>query len=69
MHIDVAIEELEKLVSFLQKYREIGFDEALMRAKEIAIEMGVEAEFLEKINIQKKRHLMIMIRIMKKSPN
>ncbi|XP_004298173.1 PREDICTED: uncharacterized protein LOC101310988 [Fragaria vesca subsp. vesca] len=36
MHIDVAIEELEKLISFIQKYRETGFNDALIIAKEIA---------------------------------
>ena len=40
-----------------------------MRVKEIAIEMGVEAEFREKRNIRKKDTLMIMIGTMKKSPN
>ncbi|KAL6130418.1 hypothetical protein ACLB2K_068797 [Fragaria x ananassa] len=56
MHIDVAIQELEKLISFVQNYRENGFDTALIRAKEIASEMGIEAKFREKRTIQKKKH-------------
>ncbi|XP_050375331.1 uncharacterized protein LOC126792872 [Argentina anserina] len=56
MHIDVAIEELEKLMSFIQKYRETGFDEALVIAKEIASEMEIEVAFREKRNTRKKRH-------------
>ncbi|XP_050387364.1 uncharacterized protein LOC126803632 [Argentina anserina] len=56
MHIDVAIEELEKLMSFIQKYRETRFDEALVIAKEIASEMEIEVAFREKRNTRKKRH-------------
>ena len=69
MHIDVAIEELGKLISFLQKYIETGFDEALMRAKEIAIEMRVEAKFREKRTIRKKRHFDDHDRDNEESPN
>ncbi|KAM5555524.1 zinc finger MYM-type protein 1-like [Rosa sericea] len=55
MHIDTAIKELERLLSFLQKFREIGFEESLIEAKEIASEMGIEPVFMEKRTIHKKR--------------
>ncbi|XP_040369370.1 zinc finger MYM-type protein 1-like [Rosa chinensis] len=56
MHIDIAIEELEKLISFMQNYRETGFDETLTIAKKIASEMKIEAIFREKRTIRKKKH-------------
>ncbi|XP_040364313.1 zinc finger MYM-type protein 1-like [Rosa chinensis] len=55
MHVDTAIKELERLLSFLQKFRETGFEESLIEAKEIASEMGIEPVFMEKRTIHKKR--------------
>ncbi|PRQ25889.1 putative HAT dimerization domain, ribonuclease H-like domain-containing protein [Rosa chinensis] len=55
MHVDTAIKELERLLSFLQKFRETGFEESLIEAKEIASEMGIEPVFMEKWTIHKKR--------------
>ncbi|XP_062014104.1 uncharacterized protein LOC133730552 [Rosa rugosa] len=55
MHVDTAITELERLLSFLQKFRETGFEESLIEAKEIASEMGIEPVFMEKRTIHKKR--------------
>lgn len=43
-------------MSFIQKYRETGFDEAWIIAKEIASEMEIEATFREKRNTRKRRH-------------
>ncbi|XP_052193786.1 uncharacterized protein LOC127802132 [Diospyros lotus] len=55
MDIDVAISLLEGLILFLDDYRESGFDKAMVEAKQIANEMGVEAVFLEKRMIQRKK--------------
>jgi hypothetical protein len=48
MCIDEAIEQLEGLLSFFEKYRENGFENALISAKEIAFEMDIEPKFREK---------------------
>ena len=58
MHIDVAIRELGKLISYIQKYRETGFEQALITTKEISSEMKIEAVFHEKRNIRKRNILM-----------
>jgi uncharacterized membrane protein len=55
MLIDVAIEKVEGLISFFEGYREIGFLEALGRAKEIALELDIGASFHEKREIKRKR--------------
>ncbi|XP_024200493.1 uncharacterized protein LOC112203806 [Rosa chinensis] len=55
MHVDTAIKELERLLSFLQKFRETGFEESLIEAKEIASVMGIEPVFMDKQTIHKKR--------------
>ncbi|XP_024164052.1 uncharacterized protein LOC112171041 [Rosa chinensis] len=47
MHIDFAITELKKLISSLENFREIGFDEAMIDAKKIVNEMEIEAVFLD----------------------
>ncbi|XP_062118951.1 uncharacterized protein LOC133832658 [Humulus lupulus] len=44
----VAIKELKFLLSFLQKYREIGFEEAMIEATKIASKMEVEPVSMEK---------------------
>src|SRR5438128_847044 len=41
MRIDVAIEQLQGLLCFLEKYRENGFACAMTSAKEIASEMKI----------------------------
>lgn len=56
MHIDVAIDQLNGLVSFLEKYRESGLAEAIDEAKAIASKMGVELVFHEKRVIHRKKH-------------
>ncbi|XP_058734057.1 uncharacterized protein LOC131605754 [Vicia villosa] len=56
MCIVVAIEQLKGLVSFFEKYRENGFENALISAKEIAIEMNIEPKFHKKRIIRRKKH-------------
>ncbi|XP_022028498.1 zinc finger MYM-type protein 1-like [Helianthus annuus] len=46
--LDVAIDELDKLIKFFKNYREVGFSKALDEAREIANEIGVNAEFRQK---------------------
>jgi ASC-1-like (ASCH) protein len=55
MQIDVAIKELKILLSFLQKYRETGFENALTKATEIASMMEVEPVFIEKWKVYRKK--------------
>ncbi|XP_040372930.1 zinc finger MYM-type protein 1-like [Rosa chinensis] len=55
MHIDFAITELKKLISSLENFREIGFEEAMIDAKKIANEMEIEAVFREKRVIRRRR--------------
>ncbi|XP_035833016.1 uncharacterized protein LOC110876755 [Helianthus annuus] len=38
--LDVAIDEVDKLIKFFKKYREVGFSKALDEAREIANEIG-----------------------------
>ncbi|XP_028097893.1 uncharacterized protein LOC114297633 [Camellia sinensis] len=56
MHIDVAIHQLKGLITFLEKYRETGFLEAMIEAKEVAIEMEIEPTFRERRVIRRKKH-------------
>ncbi|XP_074327071.1 uncharacterized protein LOC141665013 [Apium graveolens] len=55
MQIDVAIRELKGLLSFLQNYKEVGFQEAMFEATEIANKMEVEPIFVEKRVVHGKR--------------
>ncbi|KAK4585057.1 hypothetical protein RGQ29_022645 [Quercus rubra] len=55
MHIDVAIDQLKGLISFLKKYREDGFTFAMISSKEIAIKMEIEPIFHEKRIIRRKK--------------
>ncbi|KAI8523807.1 hypothetical protein RHMOL_Rhmol13G0100800 [Rhododendron molle] len=55
MHIDVAIDQLKGLITFLDKYRASGLAEAIDEAKEIASKMGVEPVFHEKRVIRRKK--------------
>ncbi|XP_042380126.1 52 kDa repressor of the inhibitor of the protein kinase-like [Zingiber officinale] len=45
MDIDAAIKLLQGIIIFLEEYRETGFDKAMVEAKEMASEMGIEAVF------------------------
>jgi hypothetical protein len=55
MQIDVAISEMQRLISFFEKYRETGFEEAMIEAKEVASAMQIEPFFREKRIIRRKR--------------
>jgi hypothetical protein len=55
MRMDVAIEQLKGLISFFEKYREDGFENAIISAKEIASEMDIEPKFREKRIINRKK--------------
>ena len=55
MDIDVAIEQLKGLLLFVQDYRESGFDKAMVEAKRMASDLGIEAVFREKRVIRRKR--------------
>ncbi|KAM4115680.1 hypothetical protein ACJW30_04G169000 [Castanea mollissima] len=55
MHIDVAIDQLKGLMSFLKKYREDGFTSAMNSSKEIATKMEIEPIFREKRIIRRKK--------------
>ncbi|XP_074355709.1 uncharacterized protein LOC141695356 [Apium graveolens] len=52
--IDIAIRELKCLLSFLQNYREVGFQEVMVEATEIANKMEVEPIFVEKRLVHRK---------------
>ena len=46
--IDIALKNLEGLISFFDNYRENGFATAMIEAKTIAYDMGIESEFPKK---------------------
>ncbi|XP_020270871.1 uncharacterized protein LOC109846058 [Asparagus officinalis] len=51
MQIDIAIDQLNGLILFSEKYRENGFKEAITEAKNVASEMEIEAERLNGLAI------------------
>ncbi|GKD77062.1 zinc finger MYM-type protein 1-like protein [Tanacetum coccineum] len=51
----VAIKEVGGLISFFEKFRDIGFDKAINVAKDIAIEMDIDPVFRQKRVIRRKR--------------
>jgi len=55
MCIDEVIEQLKGLLSFFEKYRENGFENALISSKEIAFKMNIETKFREKRIRQRKK--------------
>ena len=55
MHIDIAIDQLNGLISFFFKYREDRFISAMISPKEIAIKMEIEPIFHEKCIIHRKK--------------
>ncbi|XP_042451602.1 uncharacterized protein LOC122036375 [Zingiber officinale] len=55
MDIDAAIKLLQGIIIFLEEYRDSGFDKAMVEAKEMASEMGIEAVFREKRVIRRKK--------------
>ena len=48
MHIDVAIDHLKGLITYLKQYRENGFALALESTEKMTIEMDIEPKFHEK---------------------
>ena len=48
MCINMAIKQLKGFLSFFETYRENGFENAFISAKEIVSEMDVEPKFCEK---------------------
>lgn len=55
MLLDVAVQNLERLVVYFEKYRENGFDCAINEAKEIVDKIGVEPEFAIKHSFSRKK--------------
>ncbi|KAL5835173.1 hypothetical protein ACOSQ4_014670 [Xanthoceras sorbifolium] len=55
MRVDIAIKQLEGLVSFFKKYRENGFNFTMITAKEIALKEGIEPIFSEKRKVCRKK--------------
>ncbi|KAL3005364.1 hypothetical protein AAZX31_08G216100 [Glycine max] len=49
MHIDVVIDHLKALITYLKHYRENGFALALESTEKMAIEMDIESKFREKL--------------------
>ena len=55
MCIDAALKNLEGLISFFENYRENGFASAMIEAKNIACDMGIEPEFPKKRQSHRKK--------------
>lgn len=49
MHIDVAIKQLNELITFFKRCRESGLVKAIIEAKEIALTMEIEPVFYKKL--------------------
>ncbi|KAL5857292.1 hypothetical protein ACOSQ3_004750 [Xanthoceras sorbifolium] len=58
MHVDITVKQLEGLVSFFEKYRENGFNSAMITAKEIALKEGIELYLLRSEKFVEKNSLM-----------
>ena len=56
MIIDIAITQVKGILSYFEKYRDTGFSEALVKAKEIAVEMNVDPVFPHRREIRRKKH-------------
>ncbi|XP_070672535.1 uncharacterized protein [Malus domestica] len=52
MLIDVAIEQVQGLIAYFEKYRETGFTEAMINAKKLAIEMEIDPVFPEQKSVK-----------------
>ncbi|XP_074270467.1 uncharacterized protein LOC141594217 [Silene latifolia] len=55
MILDVAIDDIKKLVLFFEDYRESGFNDAVNIAREIALELNVDPVFPKKRVIRRKK--------------
>lgn len=58
MRLDAAVRQLEGLVLFFENYRINGFISAMIDAKEISLEMGIEPVFPKKRQVRRKGILM-----------
>ncbi|KAL9293976.1 hypothetical protein AtEden1_Chr3g0200501 [Arabidopsis thaliana] len=56
MLIDVAMEGVKGLASYFRKYRDDGFENAMITAKEIAAENDIDPVFSKKRVVRRKRH-------------
>ncbi|KAL2958696.1 hypothetical protein AAZX31_18G222600 [Glycine max] len=56
MHIDVVIDHLKGLITYLKHYRKNGFALSLESTEKMAIEMDIELKFREKRKIHRKSH-------------
>jgi len=65
MGMYVAIEQLKGLISFFEKYREDWFENAIISAKEIGIEIDIEPKLSEKCVIHRKKNNLMRILIIK----
>jgi hypothetical protein len=55
MELDVAVQQIKGLVTYLTKYRDTGFHSAMFTAKEITSAMDVEQLFKQNRNRRRKR--------------
>ena len=55
MHIDVAIDQLEGLISYFKTYRETEFTSAMISSKDIVTTMEIDNVFCEKRIIRRKK--------------
>jgi hypothetical protein len=55
MNIDTTLKLMEDMMQYFEKYRNEGFSCSLIIAKSIANKMGVEASFLEKRRVLRKK--------------
>ncbi|CAI9280306.1 unnamed protein product [Lactuca saligna] len=55
MNLDNVITEINKLIGYFKDYRETGFSKAIIVAKEIAIEMGIDPIFPQRRLIERKK--------------
>ncbi|CAH9073778.1 unnamed protein product [Cuscuta europaea] len=56
MCMDACIVNMNALIIYLNKYRNEGFEDAMSRAKGIALELGLEPCFPERRSIRRKKH-------------
>ncbi|CAL2274148.1 unnamed protein product [Prunus armeniaca] len=56
MLIDVAIDEVKRLINFFEEYKETGFTQAMTVAKGIATEMEIDYVFNETCKTRRKNH-------------
>ena len=61
MQIDTAMTEVSGLISYLRKYKETGFVEAMMKANEIANEFGIEPIFFNNVLFLKNSLMKLVI--------